>query len=55
MTVVAKNLPVEAYVAIIDNLVYNVETQMLVVGSSNIDKIPESSLSIAVSKNWSIA
>ena len=55
MTVVAKNLPVEAYVAIIDNLVYNVETQMLAVGSDNIDKIPESSLSIAVSKNWSIA
>ena len=55
ITVNAKNLPSDVYVAIIGNLVYNVDPQTLVVGSNNIDKIPEGSLSLAVSKNWSVA
>ena len=55
ITVNAKNLPSDVYVAIIGNLVYNVDPQTLVVGSNNIDRIPEGSLSLAVSKNWSVA
>lgn len=55
ITVNAKNLPSDVYVAIIGNLVYNVDPQTLAVGSNNIDKIPEGSLSLAVSKNWSVA
>jgi hypothetical protein len=55
ITVQANKLPAEAYVALINNLLEVEELQVLSVGSTNILKIPEDSISIAVNKNWSIA
>ena len=55
ITVQANKLPAEAYVALIDNLLEVEELQVLSVGSTNITKIPEDSITIAVNKNWSIA
>jgi hypothetical protein len=49
------NLPVETFVALINNLVSVEEPQMLVIGSANMNKVPDDVIAEAVSKNWSIA
>ena len=53
--VTANNLPAETFVSLIGNLAIVSEPQILSVGSTNLAKIPEDTIALAVSKSWSIA
>ena len=55
MTVTANSLPVEVFEAIIENLLEVVETQTLLIGTTNLNKLSEEQIAKAVAKNWSIA
>ena len=52
---VSANLPMDTFITLINNLVEVEEPQMLVIGDSNINKIPDNVIAEAVSKNWSVA
>ena len=55
ITVEANQLPPEGYVKVIESLAEMEELQVLTVGAINLDKIPESSIALAITKNWSVA
>jgi hypothetical protein len=55
ITIISNLLSSDIYSNIINNLADVFEPQILSVGSTNINKIPEDKISIAIMKNWSIA
>lgn len=55
ITITASNLSVESLLSIIDNLLVVTTTQTLEIGSTNLAKLTDEQIAIAVNKNWTIS